>query len=159
MSKETRKSLSTYQNNKSRYLTKYQITDDDVNMVNKLIKIIETSRSELRPVPGDIIICKGPEKEYKKGHLDKPIDEDHYSNICVEPYIPFISKYNQLGHIPTFSTSGGYWLTEDAIEMFTYVGKDMKFFCEFGHNGACSDGAIYFHAEVNVWELFREDIY
>lgn len=133
------------------------VREKDVKLANYLSQLLEDTRCDNCPTPGDIIICKGPGKvEYKRGHLDRELGD--YSSICVKPYTPFTFASNTGLY---FSTSGGYWFSvpDELQELVKYVGKDKKLFTTWGHCGACADGAFKFQAIVNVWEIFMEDIY
>ena len=143
----------------AQYDRKWGMDESDLVKANDLIRVIESTRTKDHPVPGDIIICQGPNKEYK-GHLDKDYTTE-YSSICTRAYVPFTGKYiRNRKEIVKFSTSGGYWMAETELEMYKFEkeGED-KLFCAWGSNGPCANGAVHFTAKVNVWRLFREDIY
>lgn len=141
----------------STYHHNHGITESDIEKANEIIKCIEGTRNDSKPCAGDIIICKGPKKEYTNGHLE-------YSNplacnsICVQPYIPFVHIY--LGK-PSFSSSGGYWfnIKEKDLDTLEYVKTKEKTFKEWGHCGPCAGGAFIFKAKVNVWKIYKESIY
>jgi hypothetical protein len=48
-------------------------------------------------------------------------------------------------------SGGPFFLVRE--EEITYEGKQLKRFCTWGHLGPCGNGAIDFHAEVNVWKM------
>ena len=138
---------------------KYGLNNSDLEKVNKIIRVIEATRTE-DPEPGDIIQCIGPKAEYLNGHLERSISNE-YSTICVNPYIPFTSMYkhkNDTFHV-SFDSSGGYWLSCTDRNMYEYIGKSLKTFKTWGNYGPCAGGAVHFQAVVNVWKLFKEDIY
>jgi len=139
--------------------SKYGLKPYDLAKVNNIIESIESTRGKV-PVAGDRIICKGPKKTYEKGHLELTYTEK-FSSICVQPYIPFVFIHrNDDGTIdPWFNTSGGYWISCIEREMYKYVGTCMKTFQTFGHCGPCESGVVKFTAEINKWEIYREDIY
>lgn len=145
------------------YHTYHKVKDEDVEKARMLIQRIEDQRREDRPVPGDVIICKGPKKTYNNGHLEK--DPYEFSSICTVPSKPFVSGSFQLFSTKEpserlyYTTSGGYWLGELDYNMFTYKERRRKLFKAWGHCGPCGDGAFTFPAVVNVWELFLEYIY
>lgn len=136
------------------YHHNHGVKDSDVEKANFLSKLIEDTRAEC-PMKGDIVICKGPNKVYSKGHLDRS-DIYDYSSICVQPYVPFVFA-NDDGI--SLSTSGGYWFSVPEGMKLKYIGKDKKTFKAWGHCGACADGAFRFQAIVNIWEIFLENIY
>lgn len=131
------------------------VKESDVVMANYLSQLLEDTREIHCPMAGDIVICKGPNKVYPKGHLDRSDIHDHAA-ICVQPYVPFAFADDTKVY---FSTSGGYWFSIPETMELKYIGKDKKTFKTWGHCGACGDGAFKFQAMVNVWEIFLEDIY
>ena len=144
----------------SEFNRKYGLLSQDLEMVNEMIVVIQSTRSSREPKLGDRIICTGPNKVYKEGHLELPYTEK-FSSICTRPYIPFTSIHrNDDGTIdPWFNSSGGYWLNCTDRSKYKYIGTCTKTFQAFGHCGPCGGGAVHFQAEVNVWELFLESIY
>ncbi|MBU1389368.1 MAG: DUF4121 family protein [Proteobacteria bacterium] len=128
----------------------------DIELANRMHDLIVNTRNPERPTAGDIIICCSERAIYENGHLETDISDD-YSSICTEPYTPFVFEGEK--NKPSFSTSGGYWLSETDIEKYEAAGQRKKLFCSWGHSGACASGAIHFEAQVNVWKLFRKDIY
>lgn len=149
------------------YRHNHGVMESDVKKANHLAVLIRNTRSSEHPVSGDIMICKGPAKTYKGGHIQSGNMED-YSSICTQPYVPFVcsSLYsifrneNEPEEIH-FSASGGYWFSipKQDQNKVRYIGKRKKIFKAWGHCGPCGDGAFYFEAEVNVWEYFSEEIY
>jgi hypothetical protein len=125
---------------------------------NLLSRMLEDTRCDHCPTQGDIFICRGPGGViYRNGHLEQ-WKTSGYSPICVRPSAPF-TFWTDSG--PSFSTSGGYWFSipEEMESAIKYVGKQVKQFKTWGTCGACHNGAFYFQAEVNVWEIFLETIY
>lgn len=138
------------------YHKEHGVTDDDVERASFFKYKIERSRDSNTPKAGDIIICKGPKKEYNNGHLDRS-DPTEFSAVCVQPMIPFTCVVDN--EEPTFSTSGGYWFSVPEKELLKYVGTREKIFKAWGHCGCTGNGAYNFSATVNVWEIFLETIY
>lgn len=141
------------------YIQKYGISKKDLEDVNWTIAIIESSRRKLTPWPGDVIECSSPTDgmiRYLNGHLDRNI-ETEFASICVKGTPPFVFHNNK--DITSFSCSGGYWISEQELEMYTYQGQKEKMFCQWGSCGMAHSGAIYFKAIVNVWRLLKEGIY
>jgi hypothetical protein len=66
--------------------------------------------------------------------------------VCTNPYTPFIDERL------LSDASGGYWVSvnEKDIPSFTFVGKEPKTFCAWGHMGMTRNGALDFQAEVYV---------
>jgi len=141
----------------------YGITEEDVIKVNEVIYCIEDTRDKTKPCAGDIIICKGPKKEYPNGHLEfwNPVKS---ASICVKPYTSFVNvakSKDKCDSLPFFNTSGGYWfgIADIDVDMFEYVGKRLKTFITWGHKGPCGGGSISFKAMVNIWKIYKESIY
>jgi hypothetical protein len=132
----------------------HKVKDSDVAVAKELIQLIESTRSQTTPVPGDRIICIGPERVYERGHLE--CQPEDYSSVCTEPFISFVFKGQ--GGLPVFSTSGGYWLSAEASR-FALAGICLKRFKTWGHCGPCGNGAFTFQAEVSVWELRSDEIW
>ena len=125
------------------------ITDSDLAMANDYVRLIESTRSIETPKTGDRIRYTNKYGDYYEcAHVDYV--EDGVANICEQPYVPFISK-NRNGDGINCSTSGGAW-TNIPVNKLTYVGIEEKTFCDWGHCGACADGAVQFKAHVSVWE-------
>lgn len=131
----------------------------DLELCNYVGSILESTRSDKEPRPGDIIQCCGPTKSYLFGHMEQPVEVDWGGQICVRPYTPFVSLMGTSKDTLAFVTSGGYWTSCGEVEMFEYIGKANKLFCIWGNAGWCAGGAVKFKAEVNVWKLFMENIY
>ncbi len=141
------------------YHHEHGVTDADVAMVNHLVTLIEAARQIDPPtlLDGDRIICISPTKGVvsKRGHIQRRMSFCDFMTICTDPYIPFIDErlYSD--------ASGGYWITicESDLASFTFVGRELKTFCAWGHMGMCAHGAIDFQAEVFVWELTHPSFY
>lgn len=142
------------------HIKRHGINPVDVENINWTITLIEASRKRKTPIMGDIIQCSAPDDgmiRYPDGHLDQPIEKE-VASICVKPYSsPFVFHNKKV--ITSFSCSGGYWIREQELEMYEYIGKRGKIICQWGSCGAAWSGAIYFQAIVNVWRLLKEGIY
>lgn len=124
----------------------HMLTQSDVDMANDRIVIIQSSRDDNTPQPGDIIqyTTKRGDK-YDHAHIESVNNDSCY--ICTMPMIPFvIVDDNQI----RCSTSGGIWcnVPRDGV---SYIGKAEKLFKDWGRYGAQANGAVCFLAEVNVW--------
>ena len=127
---------------------KHWISDGDVEKANRLVDLIESTRSKKKPKPGDILCYTDSfGGYYSHAHIEK-VDLGYGGNICKCAYVPFISEREDGIRC---STSGGPW-TDVAFSDMKYVGKEKKRFCFWGSCGACADGAIEIEAEVSVWE-------
>ena len=129
------------------YECDHRISKSDVEMANNYVQLIEGSRSTFAPQIGDRIRYTNKYGEYYgMAHIEQVDDEDIY--ICERPYVPFIWKK---GNGIACQTSGGAWGYIPIGEL-KYIGKELKTFCDWGHCGACANGAVEFQAEVSVWE-------
>ena len=159
---ETLETLSNYSHN-SGYIREHGITQRDIDEINHSIHLIQMNRKKYTPIMGDIIQLMAPgdkEIKYMHGHLDTHIDPDDWrgGSICVKPYTSFV--FHNGRELTGFSTSGGYWIRQLEKEMYKFIEKEsLKIFCQFGHNGACGNGAVYFQAKVNTWKVIMEAVY
>lgn len=127
------------------------LTDSDVAHANHMSKLIEQTRDSSRPMPGDIVEFTNRYGEYyRNAHIENVEKNELY--ICEQPYVPFASK---ISHEVCFSTSGGAWLYIPGS--LKRIGSRAKRFTDWGHCGACADGAVDFFAEVNVWEYIETE--
>lgn len=132
------------------YESEYGITDADVETVNNYIKFIESTRSVSTPKNGDIVELVTEQGDYyENAHLEFDCfrDENEIS-YCEKPYVPFISESN---NDISCSTSGGAW-GHIPVPDLKYTGVRKKTFCYFGGRFARAHGAIYFTANVSVWQ-------
>lgn len=130
------------------------IRQSDVDMANAYVGMIESTRSDKQPRNGDIICLTTKHGDYyPDAHLEK-LYEDGFS-VCERPYIPFIFPHPTKNGI-SCSTSGGAWLSVPA-KALKYVGKEEKYFKDWGWRGARGNGAVCFKAEVSVWEYTEPD--
>ena len=125
------------------------ITDSDLALANNYVRLIESTRSNKTPKAGDRIRYTNKYGDYYEcAHIEYV--EDGVVNICERPHVPFIDEDGN-GDGIYCSTSGGAW-TNIPVDKLTYVGTEEKTFCDWGHCGACRDGAVEFKANVSVWE-------
>lgn len=139
--------IETLKEINARFGCDHVLHNSDVEMANKYVGIIESSRSADTPKVGDRVRYTNEYGEYYgRAHIEKVEDGEVY--ICESPYVPFIWKKDDgIG----CSTSGGAWCYLPLGE-FKYLGKELKTFCDWGSCGACANGAVEFQAEVSVWE-------
>lgn len=149
--------------NKS-YNYSHILNDKDVDKVNNFVEMLSNLDKNLMHI-GDIVVCKATRKNYKdelaiynNGHIEQVPGrhKDVFSNICTEPYTPFITESENSYFT---NTSGGYWLTENDITKFRKIGERYKLFCTWGHCGMCGNGAVDFKVLMSVWEYCSENIY
>ena len=137
--------IKTLKKENGSYDLEHTVTQFDVDKANMYVELIESSRNNNRPTSGDIVQFTSKHGDYyENAHIEK-VDEEVY--ICEQPYIPFI-RPGKTGI--TCNTSGGAW-SSIPVEL-KLTGKRQKTFCDWGHCGACGNGAIHFRAEVNVWQ-------
>ena len=132
----------------ARFTCDHNIWESDVTMANDYVAFIEGNRSIKTPQVGDIVRYTNEYGEYY-GYAHIETVEDNEVYVCERPYVPFIWKKNNgtLG----CQTSGGAW-SHIPLGELKYLGKELKTFCDWGHCGACGNGAVEFEAEVSVWE-------
>ena len=131
------------------YHYEHGIKQSDVDMANRYVQMIENTRSDKQPRNGDMIRLTTQHGDYYPyAHLEK-LYEDGFS-VCEQPYFPFIYPHPTKNGI-SCSTSGGAWLSIPP-KALKYVGKEEKFFKDWGWCGARGNGAVCFKAEVCVWE-------
>lgn len=129
----------------------HRVTESDVEKANQWVKFIESRRTEESPQIGDIVEFTDKHGDYyKNAHIEKV--EGDTLNICEQPYIPFVGIYNNKLYT---STSGGAWT--NIPQNLKLIGKRSKLFKDWGHCGACGNGAINFECMVNVWEYAEPD--
>ena len=137
----------------------HRVTDADLEKINRLVRLIEAARQSepTYPLDGDRIICVSPDKGIvsRNGHIQRRQSFGYWMTICTDPYIPFIDESLES------DASGGYWIIvqEKDRASFTFVGRELKTFCAWGHMGMTGNGAIDFQAEVYVWELTHSSFY
>lgn len=128
------------------YDQEYEVTEADVNMVNELIGLIESTRNDDSPRVGDVVRFITKTGDYHAyTHIEKVNGSKLY--VCQKPLTPFITSY---GKTLSTNTSGGPWTNIPSD--LKRVGTEEKAFVEWGHGGARANGAVQFLATVNVWE-------
>lgn len=132
------------------------LDEGDWMMIDEYRSIIakahDFSGKKPHPVPGDIVegayyngvhLFKNGLIETQKG-WNKPI------SVCACPYTPFIHERGENEF--ALSVSGGPFFSFNP-EDFEFIGKDTRFFCDWGHCGGCANGAVRFTAKVNRWKI------
>jgi hypothetical protein len=142
--------LETLKKENFSYDREHGVTQSDVDKANMYVALIESSRNAKLPASGDIVqLTDRHGNYYGNAHIER-VDSKVY--VCEQPYVPFI-KPDKTGIF--CNTSGGAWLNIPV--QLKLIGKRSKRFCDWGHCGACGNGAIHFNAEVNVWEYIEPE--
>ena len=131
----------------------YEVTDSDVEKVNRLIVLIREERdSHQVPMAGDIIRCTTRSGEYYgKAHIERI--RGGRVEICLNPSVPFCYE---IGSSVCYDTSGGPWSNRKDITLEP-DGIGTGLFKTWGHAGRCAGGAVYFKAFVRVWKYTEPD--
>jgi hypothetical protein len=132
--------------NKS-YDADHRVTQGDVELVNRAIQIIESSRNDLTPKVGDAVEYTDQYGNYSLNAHIENVEGDQL-NICERAYLPFVQLLHSGGFYT--SASGGPWA--HIPNQLKKVGNRQKAFVIWGHSGACGNGAVQFYATVNLWE-------
>lgn len=129
----------------------HHLTQTDVDAANALVRHIERTRNPLVPQVGDRVRYTTRHGDFHGNALIEAVREDGMLSICLCPYVPFVwATADGIG----CSVSGGpfTFVTPRALHPGGIVPGD---FCDWGHCGACGNGAVRFSAEVPLWE-YRE---
>lgn len=120
-----------------------EINDDDVNIVNTVIKNMERDRYIIgKAVPGDSVRFTNENGTYY--HYAMIDFVDHEVTICESPSAFVMCNGDVV-------LSGGRFKSV-SLDKLVYIGKTARTFCTFGHCGHCVRGNIYFKAFVNEFE-------
>lgn len=120
-----------------------EINDDDVNIVNTVIKNMERDRYIIgKAVPGDSVRFTNENGTYY--HYAMIDFVDHEVTICESPSAFVMCNGDVV-------LSGGRFKSV-SLDKLGYIGKTKRTFWTFGHCGACAHGSIYFKAFVNEFE-------
>lgn len=119
-------------------------------MANRYVELIERTRSEITPQVGDRLIYLSRYGDYYGNALIDSMDEDLLS-ICERPYVPFV--WQSADNI-RLSVSGGAFHHVKTNDL-KFIGWTEGAFKDWGHCGACANGAVTFTAKVPQW-IYRE---
>lgn len=120
-----------------------EINDDDVNIVNTVIKNMERDRYIIgKAVPGDSVRFTNENGTYY--HYAMIDFVDHEVTICESPSAFVLCNGDVV-------LSGGRFKSV-SLDKLVYIGNTARTFCTFGHCGPCVRGNIYFKAFVNEFE-------
>ena len=148
---EERYSLETLLPINTLYDHEHGLTQEDVDAANKLVHHIERTRDPLVPQVGDRVRYTTRYGDFHGNALIEAVREDGTLSICLCPYVPFVwATADGIG----CAVSGGLF-TVVAPQALHPAGSVPGDFCDWGHCGACGNGAVQFSAEVPLWE-YRE---
>lgn len=135
------------------YDSEHRVMQYDVDKANSYAKVIEETRNKDFPMIGDIVEYTDKYGDYyRNAHIEQVHDNELH--IVERPYEPFITVNVESKRYYT-STSGGAWA--HIPKKLKLIGTREKSFVDWGHCGACGNGAIRFYANVNVWECIETD--
>lgn len=129
------------------YDFEHVLDEREVQKVNMLVEKIETSRSQTKPKPGDLLTYTSIHGDYSPKAFIESYD-DRGLSICMNPCPPFTVPADDGVRC---DMNGGSF-TQIPSDKLKYVGKTTGLFKTWGHHGACLNGAVYFYAEVSQWE-------
>ena len=89
MSKAKRYTLETLLPLNVSYDSDHGLTQEDVDMVNSLVEVIESTRSKHTPKIGDRVVYTQKGGEYHPHGLIEKKHEDKFY-VCLDPFIPFV---------------------------------------------------------------------
>lgn len=129
----------------------HHLTQTDVDAANTLVCHIERTRNPLILQVGDRVRYTTRHGDFYGNALIEAVSKDGTLSICLCPYIPFVwATADGVG----CSVSGGPFITMTP-QALKPSGTMQGDFCDWGHCGACGNGAVRFCAEVSLWE-YRE---
>lgn len=129
---------------------------EDLEMIASHRKALESARKAVEghpvPLPGDTVEGLYGDSPFNQGLIDSGKGRMKPLHVCARPYVPFIFKNSSVPVSYSLSVSGGPFFSLDNEDL-EYVGPDERYFCDWGHNGPCVDGAVEFRAKVNRWRI------
>lgn len=114
------------------------LTQEDVDAANALVRHIERTRNPLVPQAGDRVRYTARHGDFHGNALIEAVREDGTLSICLCPYVPFVWRTaDGIG----CAVSGGPFtvVAAKALQPAESVQED---FCDWGHCGACGNGAV-----------------
>ena len=133
------------------YDHEHHLTQADVDAANALVRHIERTRNPRVPQVGDRVRYTTRHGDFHGNALIEAVREDGTRSICLCPYVPFV--WMTAGGIGC-AVSGGPF-TAVTSRVLQPRGSVQGDFCDWGHCGACGNGAVRFCADVPLWE-YRE---
>ena len=152
MSKAKRYTLETLLPLNVSYDSDHGLTQEDVDMVNSLVEVIESTRSKHTPKIGDRVVYTQKGGEYHPHGLIEKKHEDKFY-VCLDPFIPFVWESDTAIKV---DVSGGPFYHADA-DKFKFIGWTEADFKEWGHCGATANGTVRFKAKVPLWAYSEPD--
>jgi hypothetical protein len=134
------------------YDAAHRLTEDDVDKVNSLVERIESIRLAEKPKAGDRLLYTSKYGDYSPvAFIEKNREGELY--VCIKPMVPFVWTNEDCIY---YDVSGGPFagMHESKLE---YAGISSYNFKTWGHNGMRANGAVYFKAEVSVWEYIEPE--
>lgn len=129
------------------YDADHHLRQEDVDRVNHPVERLETSRSGIQPKSGDRLLYTSKHGDYcPVAFIEKNRDGKLF--VCVKPMVPFV--WTEKGCL-YYDVSGGPFagMHESGLK---YAGISSYNFKTWGHDGMRANGAVYFRAEVSMWE-------
>ena len=132
----------------------FSISQRHVDNVNRLIDVIEKSRTNNKIQIGDIVEVTTKYGNYHENtHVDIYFEDASSWFVCDNAY-SFVYLTEDKQNI-SCNTSGGEW--RYVPEKLKLIGKRLKKFTCWDPGGARADGSLTFQASVNVWEYKEEN--
>ena len=132
----------------------FSISQRHVDNVNRIIEVIEKSRTNAKIQIGDIVeVTTKYGNYYENAHVDKYYKDDSSWFIC-DHANPFVDLTEDKQNI-ICNTSGGEW--RFVPKKLKLIGNRLKKFTCWDPGGARADGSLTFQASVNVWEYKEEN--
>lgn len=124
----------------------YGLEESDVKKVNRIIEMIEETRSVKAIQKYDVVEYTNEYGEYFP-KATATMKREENIELCENAGVHLSICDSKL----CGSTSGGAFSHHKENE-FTYKGTSSNTFWTWGNAGACANGGIYFTATVNLWE-------
>jgi hypothetical protein len=154
------------------YDREHGFTQMDQIKIGAHLRVLAERRAKFpdMPLPGDIVIVRGTEENYKKiipVYENARIDSckprwgrpETMASICLEASVHIGLHEDDPVEPYSLSISGGYWIGPDLTELKDTGKYRRANFWTWGHCGATGNGGIYYAAPVKVWEYSNKNIY
>ena len=129
------------------YDREHILRQSDVDMVNRLVEVIEDSRSDSTPKIGDRMRHTTKHGDFYGHALLAQVRGDKIS-VCLQPYIPFVG----IGEPDIWIDVSGGPFTSIVPGDMKFTGWEEGHFKAWGHCGPCANGTVSFTAKVPQWE-------
>lgn len=140
----------------STFSANHSINQDDVDIVNKAVKLIRESRRDT-PQPGDVVRYTD---KYGTFYPTARIDEirDNMPNLLCMVGNQWVFYRKDDNESLKFQVGcGGPFVNDFPVDRFELMGRRKVPFVIHGHLGSCAFGALDFEAEVNEWRYVEPD--